>query len=297
MVVRAPLPPYRLLRVATCRAPLMPSLECAVVLTMSGNVERWARIRASGLMRLARVTYAQINPGWRTGAKPPWVTSSAHDLVHAYQSACVACDDVVGDVLLLEDDAEQMSDATEGDFALVDAFVRSHRPIAYTLGSVGLCTPHHLNKAHRHIGWLAGIAHSQAVVWSRRLREHLLLAPGGSIPHIDGHFLSRFTPLATYHRPLVAQRFPQTENMSTWSLFSARWLRPIDCACIGLWVRVLRALRLDRDVAHWHTLYAVQFYLPLYVGLLIALYATCTRCSGRHDAGLAPARAAIRASV
>jgi hypothetical protein len=173
-------------------------------------------------------------------------------------------------VLILEDDAELMRLASRDDFARVDTFLDVQRPRAYTLGSVGLCTPHRTH--HMQIGWVAGLAYAQAVVWSAALRQRLLATSGATIPQIDGQFLSKFAPLVTYHKPLVTQRFPQTENMNMWHMFTSKWLEPIDAVCIGSWVRLLRALRLDRDTSHWHTLYKVQANLPIFVGLLVVVY-------------------------
>lgn len=263
-------PPYSFDCIASCDRPLLPCVDVAVVLTMANRDDRLRRLRASGALRLARVTYAQINPGWRSGTKPSWVRNSANDIAHAYRNVCAACRKL-GHVLILEDDAETMAHADDVDFAHVDAFLREHRPRAYTLGSVGLCTPRG-DGLHWNIGWACGVSYTHAIVWGPDLREALLATPEGSFLHIDGHFLSRHVPLVTYYKPLVAQTFPVTENMRTWCFLPPSWPRALDRLCIGAWVRALHSLGLDRDTRHWATLYAVQCYLPLYVGLLVLIY-------------------------
>ena len=270
--------PYTLEHIASCDRPLLPVVEVAVVLTTTAAGDRLRRLRGSGgVLRLARDTFVQTNPGWRGGAKPAWVASSAYDIVHAYQNVC-AVTRRLGPVLILEDDAEMMPEADAVDFALVDAFVRRHPTRAYTLGSVGICSPQ-ADGLHWRIGWGCGLAYCQAVVWPPALRAALLSLPGGSIAHVDGAFLSRHAPLATYCKPLVVQTFPKTENMAHWSFLPS--CPRLDRLCLAAWVRALRAMDLDRDTRHWRTLYAMQCYLPLYVGIFVCMYGACLTASAQ----------------
>ena len=263
---------YRVHLLSKCDEPLLESAECAIILTMAEST-RLERFEAQGLTRLARTTYVQVNFGRHGGRKPVWVTNSAYDIVHAYRHACELCKDM-GYVLILEDDAEFMPDVAVTDFESVDQYVRTERPFAYTLGSAGFCVP--LDGRHFRIGVGLGVAYSQAILWSAELRRRLLETREGEFMHIDGHFLSR-AQIATFHKPLVVQLFPPTQNMATWSLFGcSAWLKPIDSFCIGTWIALLRTLKLDRENTHWATLYAFQTHIPIYVGLWVGIYTMLT---------------------
>ena len=98
---------YAVQQIGACADPLLPSVDCAIVLTMRGS-ERW-RAHAAFLLRLCPVTFLQVNDGFRAGRKPEWVTSSNRDLVHAYAHAFRLASGM-GHVLVLEDDAEPMPD-------------------------------------------------------------------------------------------------------------------------------------------------------------------------------------------
>lgn len=257
---------------ATCARPLLPSVDCAVVLTMAGSA-RLARAEARPLSTLCGATYVQVNRGFRAGGKPAWVHNTASDLVHAYRHACAwlaAHGYARSRVLLLEDDAELMDGCTALDFAHVDAFLRTHGDEtvdAYTLGSFGARRPVPSDPLHARMltGTRAALACTQAIVWTPHARTALLAADGAAVPHVDGHFLSLLPRVYVYERPLVVQRFPPTENAGEWCVVCdarSRVGRLVDITCVALLRAILRRLRMDTSTRGWRVIYAYHATQP-----------------------------------
>jgi hypothetical protein len=267
--------PYRFRTVATCDHPWLPSVECAVVLTMRGS-DRW-KAHLPFLSRLCRRTVLQINDGFRAGGKPEWVRATNSDLVHAYVHACESTRHL-GSVLLLEDDAEPMPGASFADFAEVDAFLRGgdERWDAYTLGSMGR---RHATRSRHHFRMRTGlhgeVACTQAVVWSHAARQRLLRTSGASIPHIDCHFLSVLARVYVFCRPLVVQRFPPTDNRQSWCVVCRDEVsaRARDRFAIGMFALVLAGLRMDRALGGWNVVYAYHMLAPLHVAAILGTHA------------------------
>ena len=252
--------PYEVRELAQCASPLLPGVDCCIILTMRGS----PRLKRIGpLARLCRTTYAQVNDGFRGGGKPAWVRDSAGDLVHAYQHACAFASDK-GLVLILEDDAEFMPGATPADFARVDAFVRSRALDAYTLASMGARQPSASHHVRMYTGRAASLACAQAVIWPRETRQALLRTPGASVPHIDGHFLSTLQTVYVYRKPLVVQRFPATENRNAWCVACTpdAWSRVKDRMLIGMFRGVLALADMEHSLAGWNIIYAYHTVTP-----------------------------------
>ena len=78
------------------------------------------------LLRLCARTLLQVNRGYRACHKPH-VTNTAYDLTHAYAEVARWARGM-GNVLILEDDAELMPGATDADFALVRSSTKARAP-------------------------------------------------------------------------------------------------------------------------------------------------------------------------
>lgn len=243
---------YRLYEWSTTDDPLLRAVPCAVVLTMRGS----ARIDAPAFRacrRLCAQTWVQENAGWRRCAKPPRVVDSATDLLHAYWHACKAFADDPAPILILEDDALVLN-ADRAHYEAIDAFVRAADYDVYGLGNGGMFDALALGP-HRRVRGVLG--YSQAIVWSARAR-HAYLQLYESLPaarHVDVHMISRFARKYVYHRPLVVQLFPATENQAQWCFRcdGSTVERVLTRAYVGLLHRVLH---LDVDPRAWHVIYA-----------------------------------------
>ena len=250
-------------RLATCDAPLLPSVPVAVVLTMARGNPR-APAPTSPLTRLCETTYVQYNPGYAKCAKPAWVTHSGFDVTHAYMHACKALRRVCGNrpLLILEDDAVFVPGRAQRrtDFQRVDAFLARHHFDIYSLASLGFthaCSERH----HRRFAPRTPFAYTQAVVWSHRTRSMLLRQCGHTIPHVDAFFLGqKIRHRYTYVRPLVVQTLPSTANSQKWCM----WCTPATARLDEFLVRrvwhkfvIQNVLRLDRHVTGWTYLYAL----------------------------------------
>ena len=248
-------------------SPWLPSVDCAVILTMRDST-RLQTEAAQALRQLCGRTYVQVNEGYRTCAKPAWVRKSCDDIVHAYAHAFERVRGM-GLVLVLADDAEIMAGATRADLGRVDAFVKrlgAEQPelaFAYSMGIVGNALP--IDAYHTRIatGKALDCANAQAIIWSPASRERLLaIDDKARIVHIDGGFLSTLPAIYSYRDPLVVQRFPLTENMKTWRVLhlTSPIGERIDAMYTAWFVRVLlhEYLRLHEGVAGWRVLYAMN---------------------------------------
>lgn len=249
--------------------PLLPSIECAVVLTMSTS-DRIYQKTFKDVTRLCHKTYVQRNMGYKYCEKPSWVTSSSLDLVHAYKNVCEMFRNVRGNILILEDDAQLITNARRVDYERVDRFLVIGKYDLYSLGSMGSMYHINIHHARVHGGF------SQAIVWTPWAREKLLYTYVRK--HIDGHFITRQRTI-TYKRPLVVQLFPQTENQGEWCVFCRDSMKPLD-ACITVLLRALfRSLRMDTSTRHWNTLYGMSKCVPIFcvtICVAVTLYGTRT---------------------
>ena len=266
---------YETRLLATCARPRLPHVECAVILAMRDRPPRWdARLHT-----LCAKTYVQLNAGYKSGLKPAWVVDSARDIVDAYRHACATFRD--GNVLILEDDAQLMDDATtRADWSEVDRFLASSSSFdLYSLGCFGSIVPSatHGPSHYRVLTELPCVpqfAMAQAVVWTPRARELLRAADGRAIAHIDVHFMTRFPLVYTYHRPLVVQTFPATTNQAAWCVFCRRELAVVDKVLMRAFLAYLRAMGLHERTTGWRAVYEVNKLLPLVYLVCVSVLAT-----------------------
>jgi hypothetical protein len=253
--------------------PLLPRVECAVVLTMHGS-ERLPRLQRADcpLHRLCARTLLQINRGYRACPKPQ-VTNTAYDLTHAYAEVA-RWTRGMGNVLILEDDAQFMPGATDADFALVDEFVATREFDVYSLGSIGPFRPAGWGSRHRTFVNHWGLA--QAIIWSPRAREELLRRAAHRLPmHIDLGFLAQLPRCFTLDRPLVVQTFPVTTNSANWCFMCTSGLvGRVDRGVARLYHAGLGRLGLERSVHGWRTLYVCNSaVLPVLIVMCLAVIA------------------------
>lgn len=245
---------YDLVKLPPCsERPLLPSVKRAVILAMR-NSSRLTDDTLADLSRFCEETYIQWNEGWRKCKKPACVTSTAHDLIHAYKNACLACKDVEGPVLFFEEDAIVFErDATH--YERVDEFLRRERFDIYSLGSFGeFCPRATPGELHRRFQEKVGF--SQAMVWSETARRQVLSRPDGDT-HVDVHAISALPRKYAYHLPLVVQLFPVTENMGSWCIACDDSVR--ERLVVSGWTTFLqRALHLDKRPDGWRTLYKMN---------------------------------------
>ena len=260
---------YQVQTLATCAHPLLPSVDCAIVLTMRGS-ERLRRPETRALVTLCHTTYVQINAGFSDGRKPAWVQNTSSDLVHAYMHACawIKTQEYTGNVLILEDDAELVPGCTLSEFQSVDTFVRSQSFNAYSLGSFGGRQRYRA----RHYRFEKNVACIQAVIWSPGLRERLVAKNGSAIAHMDGHFLSRTKRVYTFETPLVVQKLDATQNQNQWCTLCTNDVvsTVYDGATIGLFKLLIRVLRMDKHTKGWRYIYTFHI-LPSSHKYLFAL--------------------------
>lgn len=241
--------------------PLLPSVECAVVLTMT-NSKRLTKPTFDGIKKLCRRTYVQRNPGYNTCPKPDWVQSSYMDLVHAYKNVCEEFRNVRGNILILEDDAQLMPGTSRLDFDRVDRFLLVGKYDLYTLGSLGWI--HHINRHHARVHGCC----SQAIIWTPWVRERLSLTSIST--HIDNTFINRQLTI-TYKTPLVVQLFPETENRSQWCVFCTPRMISVDKLINNIHVKFVRFFHMDIDTRHWKTMYTLSKLVPvLYVMVCVS---------------------------
>jgi len=235
--------------------PLLPRVECAVVLTMHGSQRLPPLQRADcPLHRLCARTLLQINRGYRACPKTQ-VTNTAYDLTHAYAEVA-RWTRGMGNVLILEDDAQLMPGATDADFGLVDEFVATRKFDVYSLGLMGPFRPEHWGSRHRRFVHTWGI--TQAIIWLPRARDELLRRAAHRLPmHIDLGFLAQLPHCFTLDRPLVVQTFPATANSANWCfLCTGGPVGRVDRALARLYHAGLGRLGLGHSVHGWRALYA-----------------------------------------
>ena len=242
--------------------PPLQSVDAAYVLTMHDSERLHDDARLRFLASLCRVTYVQVNQGYRRVPKPG-VDSPARDIVHACQHAFAdaARRGHHGYVLVLEDDAAPLLPGVARHLRRVDAFLRDRRPCAYTLGSLGLLAP---SCTHAHSWRVCGfLGFAQAVVYSAEARRRLAATPVRALRHVDVHFLSRLPRKYAYALPLIVQKLERTDNMAHWGVAysssgcAERQLVRAFVACVQ------RVLRLDRSLRGWWVVYACNHVLTL----------------------------------
>jgi hypothetical protein len=240
-----------------CADPLLRSVHTAFVLTMA-DCKRFDT-KGSTVHCLCARTFVQRNRGFRRCRKPGFVQSTSTDLVHAYREVALRARGM-GNVLILEDDAQVLAAATRADFAEVDAFVAHHAFDVYSLGSTGFQRPSP-HAGHMRLSYTGA---SHAIIWSEASRAHLLEVYSARLKHIDGCFLVHLPLIYTYRDPLVGQLYTRTENSYSWShlgLSAAAQARggPLvwfDQRLVGVhmwWLGV--RFGLDRDTRGWAILY------------------------------------------
>jgi len=241
-----------------CADPLLRSVQTAFVLTMADGA-RLGGLTHSGALRLCARTLVQRNRGFRRCRKPGFVQSTSTDLVHAYREMALRARGM-GNVLILEDDAQVLATARRADFAEVDAFVAHRAFDVYTLGLTGYTRPSPHN-GHMRLAY-TGAAH--AIIWSEASRARLLAIYSPWLKHIDGCFLKTLSLIYTFRDPHVGQLYSRTENSYTWStmnLSAATQARGgplvwLDHGLVGIhlwWLGVRYGL--NHDTSGWTTLY------------------------------------------
>ena len=249
---------YKLLLLCEEEKPYLPSIECAVVLTMMDSTRTTAPT-FNAVKKLCRRTYVQQNQGYKKCKKPDWVTSTNTDIVHAYRNVCREFSNVNGNILILEDDAQLMHNVTRRDFDRVDRFLLTGKYDLYTLGSIGSIRHFRIHHARVHGGF------AQAIIWTpharkRFLREHIR-------GHVDGDFVPHQKTI-TYTKPLVVQLFPQTDNRSEWCFICKPGTGRIDRFLVQCQTNLFNFLEMDTNTKHWNTMYSIGKLIPL-------LYVTC----------------------
>lgn len=237
--------------------PYLPSVECAVVLTMADST-RMRNPTFDEVRKLCRRTYVQTNQGYGKCPKEDWVTSSNTDLIHAYKNVCKHFRNIGGNILIVEDDAQLMSNATRTDFDEVDRFLLTGTYDLYTLGSMGVMRP--IRNGHSRI---KRATFTQAIVWTPWAREKLLHID--LFTHIDRDFVSKQNTV-TYKIPLVVQLFPGTENRRQWCTFCSPANRGIESVLQRIHLVLLYGLSMDTSTTHWTTAYRVGKLIPIVMG-------------------------------
>lgn len=244
--------------------PLLPGIEAAYILTMH-NTGRLTEERIAALSTLARLTYVQTNHGFR-GRDKPGVDCSSKDIVHAYKNACAHAMDK-GLIVVIEDDAEFMGDASSIDFKRVNNFVASCTNLnMYSLGSLGFTYP--VNRHHRRFLGFMGFV--QCTIMSRAARDFITSVDIGTVRHIDAHVMRSIPNKYTYYKPLVVQRFTTTENMLEWGVC----LKPnrVERIAVRLFVFLIqRVMCLSTSTRGWKGIYAINS-LPWVTALLVTLF-------------------------
>ena len=252
--------------------PLLKTVDSAFILTMHDS-QRTKSAGGKDLLTLCGQTYLQINHGWKRCTKPDHVASTATDLIDAYRHLFTTVEHLDQPILILEDDAVIFRRERE-HYEKVDEFVRSKQFDVYSLGSVGALHPFQLALHRRYIGF-SGF--SQAIIWSAEGRRNMLrmmdsLDARRTI-HMDMHLISKLNLRYTYHKPLVVQLFPDTENQRAWCYrCKNEWWEVMVTAS---WVKVLNAMGLSERPNGWSTLYCVNRHcLRVLIALLTILLVT-----------------------
>ena len=228
-----------------CSAPIFRHVRHAVILRMADS-ER----DIQHLFDLCAETIVQTNKGFQRCSKDG-VVGPPQDLVHAYKEACRYTQGL-GDVLILEDDAEFMRHDA-GAFEEVDDFIHTHGCNAYTLGSMGRMAPHSGNHFRIQIQ-----AYTHAIVWSQAMRRKLLQTTfDQDTHHLDRHFISQQQGIFTYTEPLMAQKFARTANQDAWCFICSNEVlaQKFDGLFRAVARRVIRAHDLDSSTNAWEGIY------------------------------------------
>lgn len=228
-----------------CSAPIFRHVRHAVILRMADS-ER----DIQHLFDLCAETIVQTNKGFQRCSKDG-VVGPPQDLVHAYKEACRYTQGL-GDVLILEDDAEFMQHDA-GAFEEVDDFIHTHGCNAYTLGSMGRMVRHSGNHFRIQLR-----SYSHAIVWSESLRNKLLEKEFKRHQyHIDNAFLYSMQGVFTYKDPLMAQRLVRTANQEAWCLICSdgRVAQNFDGIFRAVARQIIRTHNLDASTNAWEGIY------------------------------------------
>ena len=245
--------------------PLFESFENSYILTMSTN-ERLERCKE--LANLCKNTFVQVNKGWKKCPKAPHIKTAAHDLIDAYRTLFIHCQDIHAPILVMEDDAIILNhDRTH--YERIDSFVKQDADFdVYSLGSFGFVNPLRFGY---HKSFLKTIGFSQAVIWSEKARSQaLVFMQTIDLMHVDVHIMSKLGRKYTYNLPIVVQLFPETENQQNWCYFCNNNI--IEKAFVRVWIFFLRKLQLHKKADNWCVLYCVNNLFRHVIILLIILF-------------------------
>lgn len=242
---------YETVRCAAAGGPTLfgSVVDGAYVLLME-NSKREAGVRAQ-LAEHAVVPEIdlQFNKGYKKCHKPELPAEMpSHDLMHATITAFrTALERGQRRVLVLEDDFE-IEPTCAADAKEVCAFIRKHSPDVYNLGPFGaLAWP---IAAHRPLGGY--IAGTQGVIYSESyMRWAVDRYAADPIARTDDMIVHSPATCYAYHRTLVSQTLPATENRADWGNDA------LDL--------IIRKLRLDTSTKHFNLFSQLAVWLPAFV--------------------------------
>lgn len=257
---------YEIFPVHESENPFLKNVDCTIILRM----EESTREIDPALLNVTKTTYVQTNfkntRCKQYGCKK-CAFSSNIDLIHAYENACLFAEGF-NSVLFLEDDAQLFRKNCTKLFRHVDQFLKDENFDIYSFGSFGLCSPFNAQDAHKK---MIKLGFSQAIIWSKKVRTNLLKKIGQeTINHIDTGFLSNFDAKYTFHKPIIVQTFPTTENMKQWCAYCDNTY--IDKVITNSWIWFLqKCLKLDVKKQGWLQLYDINTRWHIYLGRVLGV--------------------------
>ena len=203
---------YTVELVGQCTDPSLKSVQQTYILTLNDTDT------FKSLHGITAETYVQRNLGFTKCPKlcangKGHVNKTYIDIIHAYQSLFRNTMHILDPILVLEDDTELTSTASE-DWKSVDEFIVRKEFMIYSLGTFGMVVP--CGGGHWKFMNSPIFGPIQSIIYSHSARAHIMGVSACETGHLDMSVLSHFPNMYTFHRPITYQRLRDTENSRSW---------------------------------------------------------------------------------
>ncbi len=199
--------------------PILKNLELTVLLVMEDS-ERFKP--DNFILNIARKTIVQYNKGYKKCPKTcgsQKIDTTWKDLNYSNLTVFNNFKKQYNNVLILEEDAEPFKNITEDDLKELNNYILNPQFIPITLGSFSFFLPtknRHIRKSFLQDRFFGS---TQAIIWNLNdidTFSNKIIETGCSKGHWDNAYVGKLN-INTFYKPIIVQKFPQTENRKLWN--------------------------------------------------------------------------------
>jgi len=253
------------------------TIDATYIVHLEGNGRYENIITQINEYKPTKNVYILLNKGYKKCKKLPHITNSCYDLIDAniyiFNDAEKKS---YKNILVLEDDFIFSKEIKSSEHIKnINSFIKSHtdKKFLYLLGTVPL-----LYIPYNKYNFRTKSLGTHCVVFSKKLREHILLTHSKKRIKDWDFFNNSFMNKFTYHKPLCYQLLGETENYSFWGMNHNTIIQFLTIIPKSL----IKFHRLDKQVEPGYSnLYTLSKYI-FYIVVIIVVILLIIMCRKRN---------------